>query len=50
MRFRRPQGSPQAAPRLGDHGGTGKYKEAGGELKVIHVSETEAQLTFKIID
>ncbi len=30
-------------------GGTGKYKEAHGELKVVEVSETESQLTFKII-
>ena len=31
-------------------GGTGKYKEAGGQLKSVDVSETEARLTFKIID
>ena len=31
-------------------GGTGKYREAQGELKVDQDSETEAQLTFKIID
>jgi hypothetical protein len=30
-------------------GGTGKYREAHGELKVVEVSETESQLTFKII-
>ena len=31
-------------------GGTGKYREAQGELKVVQTSETESQLTFKIID
>ena len=31
-------------------GGTGKYKEAQGELTVTQTSETESQLTFKIID
>ena len=31
-------------------GGTGKYKEAQGELTVAQTSETESQLTFKIID
>ena len=31
-------------------GGTGNHREAGGELKVVDVSETESQLTFKIID
>jgi hypothetical protein len=31
-------------------GGTGKYKEAQGEVKVVQISETESQLTFKIID
>jgi allene oxide cyclase-like protein len=31
-------------------GGTGKYKEAGGVLKAVDVSETESQLTFKITD
>ena len=31
-------------------GGTGKYKEAHGELKVVQMSETESRLTFKIID
>ena len=36
--------------RLAITGGTGKYKEAHGELKVVEVSETESQLTFKIID
>jgi hypothetical protein len=30
--------------------GTGKYKEAQGEVKVVQISETEFQLTFKIID
>ena len=36
--------------RLAITGGTGKYKEAHGELKVVEISETESQLTFKIID
>ena len=36
--------------RLAITGGTGKYKEAHGELKVVEVSETESRLTFKIID
>ena len=36
--------------RLAITGGTGKYKEALGELKVVEVSETESRLTFKIID
>ena len=31
-------------------GGTGKYREAQGQLKIDQASETEAQLTFKIID
>ena len=36
--------------RLAITGGTGKYKEAQGELKVVEISETESELTFKIID
>ena len=36
--------------RLAITGGTGKYREAHGELKVVEVSETESRLTFKIID
>ena len=31
-------------------GGTGTYREAQGEPKVDQISETEAQLTFKIVD
>jgi hypothetical protein len=31
-------------------GGTGKYKEAGGELKVVDISETESVLIFKVTD
>ena len=31
-------------------GGTGRYKAAHGVLTVVDVSETETQLTFKIID
>ena len=36
--------------KLAITGGTGKYKEAQGELKVTQISETESQLTFKILD
>ena len=31
-------------------GGTGKYREAHGEVTVEEISETESRITFKIID
>ena len=42
------EGSP--SPTSGDHGWDGEVQGGAGELTVAQTSETESQLTFKIID